>query len=93
MTEHPAISQAQALRVIRKQGLARPRDLAQHGIYRVQLARLVDAGVVERIARGVYVAADHEISADLAAAIVATRVPSAVISLLTVRRRSPSWAP
>ena len=86
MTERPALSPAQALRVIRKQGLARPRDLARHGIYRVQLARLVDAGAVERIARGVYVAADHGISADLAAAIVAIRVPSAVICLLTALR-------
>ena len=86
MTPHPAISQAQALRLIRRQGLARPRDLARHGIHRVQLSRLVNAGLVERIARGVYVATDHEISADLAAAIVATRVPSAVICLLTALR-------
>ena len=86
MTTKPTRSQVKALRTIRRQGLARPRELAQHGINRVDLSRLVDAGLVERVARGVYVAADHEFSADLAAAIVAIRVPAAVICLLTALR-------
>lgn len=86
MTTLPTPLQLKALRVIRRQGLVRPRELAHHGINRVQLSRLLEAGLVERIARGVYVAADHEFTADLAAAIVAARVPAAVICLLTALR-------
>ena len=86
MTAHPTRSQLQAVRVIRRYGLVRPRELAHHGINRVQLSRLVNAGLVERITRGVYAATDHELSTDLAAAIVAARVPSAVICLLTALR-------
>jgi len=86
MTAHPTRSQKQALQIIRRHGLARPRELAHHGINRVELSRLVNAGLVERIARGVYVVTGHDFSADLAAAIVATRVPSAVICLLTALR-------
>lgn len=86
MTTHPTRSQRQALRVIRQRGLVRPRELADYGINRVQLSRLVQAGLVERVTRGVYVATGHELSVDLAAAIVATRVPAAVICLLTALR-------
>lgn len=86
MTPQPTHAQLQALRAIRRHGLARPRELAHHGINRVELSRLVRAGLVARVARGVYAATDHEFSADLSAAIVATRVPSAVICLLTALR-------
>ncbi len=86
MPTRTAPSHVQAQGVIRRLGVARPRDLARYGIHRAQLARLVESGVVERIARGVYVLEGHEYSADVAAAIVATRVPSAVICLLTALR-------
>ncbi len=86
MTIHPARSQTQALRAIRRLGVARPRDLARYGIHRAQLARLVQSGLVERFSRGVYVLKGHEFSTDVAAAIVMTRVPAAVICLLTALR-------
>lgn len=86
MPKTPPSTEARVLRTIRRMGLARPRDLARQGIHRVQLLRLVEAGLVERISRGVYVAAGHEFSVDLAAAIVAARVPSAVMCLLTALR-------
>ena len=86
MTIRPAKSQSQALRVIRRMGLARPRDLAPFGIHRAQLARLVETGLVERFSRGVYVLKGHEFSVDVAVAIVTTRVPSAVICLMTALR-------
>ncbi len=75
-----------ALRVIGRAGLVRPRELDRHGINRVQLSRLVEAGLVQRISRGLYVAADHELSSDLSTAIAAARVPSGVICLLTALR-------
>jgi predicted transcriptional regulator of viral defense system len=86
MTTRTAPSYSAALRAIRRLGVARPRDLARYGIHRAQLARLVESGVVERLARGVYVLKGHEFSADVAAAIVATRVPTAVSCLLTALR-------
>ncbi len=86
MATRPATAHSKALRAIRRLGAVRPRDLARYGIHRAQLARLVESGEVVRFARGVYVLADHEFSADAAAAIVATRVPTAVICLLTALR-------
>jgi len=43
-----APDKARALRLIRKMGLARPRELASYGISRAQLARLVSDGFVVR---------------------------------------------
>jgi predicted transcriptional regulator of viral defense system len=86
MSTRPVPSQTRALRAIRRLGIARPRDLARYGIHRAQLARLVKAGVVERFSRGVYIVAGHDFSAEVAAAIVATRVPQAVLCLLTALR-------
>lgn len=86
MAPRSSLSLGQALKVIRRLGIARPRDLAKHGINRVQLSRLVDAGLAERLSRGVYAATDHAPSADLATAIVAKRIPAAVICLLTALR-------
>ncbi|MCC6245090.1 MAG: type IV toxin-antitoxin system AbiEi family antitoxin domain-containing protein [Gemmatimonadaceae bacterium] len=86
MTENPLAEETRILRLIRKAGIVRPRDLARQGVHRTQLVRMVEAGLVERISRGVYVAAGHEFSVNLAAAIVATRVPRAVICLLTALR-------
>ncbi len=86
MPRTPTLGEARALRLIRKAGIVRPRDLARQGIHRVQLLRLVEAGLVERISRGVYVSQGHEFSVDLAAAIAAARVPTAVICLLTALR-------
>lgn len=67
-------------------GIARSRELAQHGVHRAQLQRLVRAGLVERVSRGLYSLASHEPSPDVAVAIVARRVPAAVICLLTALR-------
>jgi predicted transcriptional regulator of viral defense system len=75
-----------ALRLIKGQGLARPKDLEAQGVTRVQLARLVEEGLVHRRARGVYVAAGHAPTAEHTLAQVAKRVPDAVLCLLTALR-------
>ncbi len=75
-----------ALRLIEKQGITRPRDLAAHDITRAQLARLVDQGLVVREARGVYVAARHAPTAEHSLAQVAKRIPEGVFCLLTALR-------
>jgi predicted transcriptional regulator of viral defense system len=75
-----------ALRLIEELGLARPRELEAHGVTRVQLARLVEEGLVLRQARGVYVAARHAPTAGHSLAQVAKRVPEGVFCLLTALR-------
>jgi predicted transcriptional regulator of viral defense system len=55
-------------------------------VSRSVLYRLVEEGEVERVARGLYVAAGHEPSAEHALALVAKRVPAGVVCLLTALR-------
>jgi len=74
------------VRLIRKLGLARPRDLAERGVTRAQLLRLVERGLVVRQGRGVYAAADHTPTAEHTLARAAKRVPQGVFCLLTALR-------
>ena len=78
--------EAQVLRIIRQLGLVRPSDLEAHGVSRSQLYRLVQAGLVERQARGIYVASRHPFTAQHTLAQVAKRVPGGVFCLLTALR-------
>lgn len=75
-----------ALQLIAKRGIARPRDLAERGIPRSLLSRLVEEELVVREARGLYVVARHEPTEVHSLALVATRVPDAVFCLLTALR-------
>ena len=74
------------LRLIRKMGLARPRELEAYGVSRAQLARLVSEGFVVRQARGIYAASPHSPTAAHTPAPVAKRVPRGVFCLLTALR-------
>lgn len=75
-----------ALRVLRRLGIARSRDLEGAGVSRTQIRRLVDRGEIERVARGLYQLPDAEVTehADLAEA--AQRVPEGVVCLLSALR-------
>ncbi len=75
-----------ALRIIRAQGIARPRDLVARGISRATLARLLDEDLAVREARGLYVVANHAPTETHTLAQVAKRVPHAVFCLLTALR-------
>lgn len=75
-----------ALRIIRAQGIARPRDLVAHGISRATLTRLLDEELAVREARGLYVVASHAPTETHTLAQVAKRVPRAVFCLLTALR-------
>lgn len=75
-----------ALRLIEQKGLTRPKDLETDGITRAQLSRLVNRGLVLRQGRGVYVAAQHPLTAEHTLAHVAKRVPEGVFCLLTALR-------
>lgn len=64
----------------------RVAELEAEGVPRSQLYRLVREGFVVREARGVYVASDHEYTAQHDLAGVAKRVPGGVFCLLTALR-------
>ena len=76
----------QILHLIEQLGIVRPAELAARGILRTQLYRLVRKGLVERQARGIYVASQHPITADHTLAQVAKRVPAGIFWLLTALR-------
>ena len=79
----PSATDRQALAIIRRLGVIRPRDLAVHGISRARLYRLARRGLVERQGRGLYVASDHDTTEGHTLAQVAKRVPRAVVCLIS----------
>jgi predicted transcriptional regulator of viral defense system len=76
----------QALRLIQQMGVVRPRDLVSHGITPEHLRRLCQRGLAEQPGRGLYRAADAEVTAHHSLATVAKRVPGGVICLLSALR-------
>lgn len=78
---------ATAKALIKRKGAVRSRELVEAGIARSQLSRLVAAGDLVRISRGVYTlpGADKQ-DADDSVLIVAKRIPGARICLLTALR-------
>ncbi len=74
------------LRLARKRGLLRARDIAARNLPTVTLTRLVRAGKLERAGRGVYALAGGQGSAQRSLAAVALRAPRAVICLLSALR-------
>ncbi len=66
----------------RRQGVT-TRDLAEAGIHTQVLSRLVAAGEIERIARGMYRLPDHAFTEHHGLAIAAAAVPNAVVCLLS----------
>jgi predicted transcriptional regulator of viral defense system len=79
-------SKKAVLQLVREMGLIRPGDLEARGVPRAQLYRLVEEGLVERQARGLYVAARHRYTTEHVLAQVAKRVPAGVFCLLTALR-------
>lgn len=86
MTRSPGTHEQQVLKLARRQRLLRARDLAAHGLPTVTLSRLVAAGKLRRVARGVYSLPQGAISAHRSLAEVAIRVPRGVICLLSALR-------
>ena len=74
------------LRLAKKLGILRPRDLREHGLARTFLQRLVERGALRRVGRGLYVLANHEPSLHGSLAAVARQTPAAVICLLSALR-------
>jgi len=76
----------QALQIVRQLGIARAAELEAHGVPRAQIYQLMRKGLVERQARGIYVASRHPFTAEHTLAQVAKRVPGGVLCLLTALR-------
>ena len=76
----------QLLQALRRMGIVRAADLEALGFPRGQIYRLLRKGLVERQARGIYVASKHAITAEHTLAQVAKRVPAGVFCLLTALR-------
>jgi len=74
------------LDLIHQMGVVRPRDLVSHGIPPEYLRRLYARGLVSQLARGVYRAADSEVTAYSSLVTVTKCVPDCVICLLTALR-------
>lgn len=81
-----ASRERQALRIVRQLGIARATELEAHGVPRAQIYQLVRKGLLERQARGIYVASRHPFTAEHTLAQVAKRVPGGVLCLLTALR-------
>ena len=82
-----AISAEDRLRkALRKTGAARARELEAAGIARTQIARLVSAGKLQKIGRGLYAPADYQGTENSALVAVAKRAPDVVFCLLTALR-------
>jgi len=81
----PTLEQA-VLALAERQPLLRARDLAVRGLPTMALSRLVLAGKLERIARGIYSLPGRALSEHRSLAEVVLRVPRGVVCLLSALR-------
>jgi predicted transcriptional regulator of viral defense system len=86
MTLSSSTQEAQVLRLAKLRRLLRARDLAAHGLPTVALTRLVQAGKLERLARGMYGLPGASVSEHRSLAEVALQVPKGVVCLLSALR-------
>jgi predicted transcriptional regulator of viral defense system len=66
----------------RRQGVT-ARELVEVGVHTQVLSRLVAAGEIERVARGLYRAPDHAVTEHHGLAVAAAAVPNGVVCLLS----------
>ena len=74
------------LALARKRGILRTRDVVAREIPRVTLTRLVQAGSLDRIGRGLYSLPDTDVSEHHALAAASRRVPQGIVCLLSALR-------
>ena len=82
----PRTHEQAVLQLARKRRLLRARDLSQAGLPTIALTRLVAAGRLERVGRGVYGLPGQAVSEHRSLAEVSIRVPRGVICLLSALR-------
>src|ERR1700761_3130960 len=69
-----------------RRSLLRARDLTEYALPTMMLSRLVAAGKLERVARGIYSLPGRSLSEHRSLAEVALRVPRGVVCLLSALR-------
>ena len=69
--------------ILNREGVIRPRDLDAYDIPRRYLSRLYQQGLLIRSARGLYTAANAELSAQQTIVEVSKRIPKATVCLLS----------
>ncbi|GAC1679604.1 MAG: type IV toxin-antitoxin system AbiEi family antitoxin domain-containing protein [Steroidobacteraceae bacterium] len=82
----PSTTESAILKLARSRRLLRARDLKAQGLPTIALTRLVAAGKIERVARGIYSQPGRAISAHRSLAEASLRVPRGVICLLSALR-------
>lgn len=85
-TTAAATQEQQVLSLARAHKLLRARDVSQHGLPTIALTRLVQAGKLERVARGLYGLPGTKTSEHRSLAEVAARVPKGVVCLVSALR-------
>ena len=85
LSSNSTLEQA-VLALAERRPLLRARDLAEQTLPTVVLSRLVAAGKLERVARGVYSLPGNALSEHRSPAEVALRVPRGVVRLLSALR-------
>ncbi len=76
-------STARLSRLTRRAGVLRTRDLEAEGVNRVALGRLVAAGAIERVGRGLYAAPSKKVTEHHTLVEASVRVRSAIVCLLS----------
>lgn len=82
----PTTQMDKILDLARNAGILRPRDLDAHGIPRTYLSRLLSAGKLQRIGRGLYRLPGDNVSEHRSLAEACKRVPKGVVCLLSALR-------
>lgn len=87
MEKHPEKKYSvrdKAMQIIRQQGSTfRTAEIIKTGVHPATLYRLLQSGIIERLSRGVYRLAEVEQLSQPDLIIVATRIPRAVICLVS----------
>jgi predicted transcriptional regulator of viral defense system len=84
--EQTLTSELAVLQMAQERGLLRARDLQEKGLPTISLTRLVLAGKLERVARGLYAIPNQSVSEHRSLAEAAIRIPRGVICLLSALR-------
>ncbi len=80
----PAVTDRErTLKLARRTEGVTPRELADKGIHRQILTRLVEEGEIERVARGVYRLPEHSATENQGLVLATAAVPHGVICLLS----------
>ena len=82
----PATDRDRTLKLARRRQGVRSRELAERGIHRQVLSRLVAAGDLHRVARGQYRLPESPLTEHHGLAVASAAVPHGVICLLSALR-------